>query len=86
MPPIVAKKSQLSLPGSSAAEESVCNAGDPGLMSVTISENFLNNQSFGPNHKYSSFACDYSTTLGFPGVSDGKELACNAGDLGSVSE
>ena len=55
-------------------------------MSVTISDNFLNNQSFGPNHKYSSFACDCSTTLRFPGVSDGKEFACNAGDLGSISE
>ena len=66
MQPIVAKQSQLSLPGSSAAEESACTAGDPGLMSVTISENFPNNQSFGPNRSYSSFACDYSTTVGFP--------------------
>ena len=26
----------------------------------------------------------YSLSMGFPGVSDGKESACNAGDLGSI--
>ena len=28
----------------------------------------------------------YSTFRGFPGVSDGKESTCNAGDLGSIPE
>ena len=27
---------------------------------------------------------DYSALLGFPGGSDGKESACNAGDMGSI--
>ena len=26
----------------------------------------------------------FAMTLGFPGVSDGKESTCNAGDLGSI--
>jgi len=29
---------------------------------------------------------DFTFTLGFPGVSDGKESTCNAGDLGSLPE
>jgi len=30
------------------------------------------------------FSFAYSSFLGFPGGSDGKESACNAGDLGSI--
>ena len=33
---------------------------------------------------YTDFKIIYSYWLGFPGGSDGKESACNAGDPGSI--
>ena len=32
----------------------------------------------------SSFLTGYDWTMGFPGGSDGRETACNAGDWGSI--
>ena len=34
--------------------------------------------------KYSSMCIYKYSSMGFPGRSDGKESACNAGDLGSI--
>ena len=33
---------------------------------------------------YSSLVCFYLILCSFPGVSDGKEFACKAGELGSI--
>ena len=60
------------VPGSSAGEESACNAGDPGSI---------------PGLGRSPGKRDRLPTpvfLDFPGASDSKESMCNAGDLGSI--
>ena len=59
-------------PGSSAGKESICNAGDPGLI---------------PGSGTSPGRMDRLPTpvfLGFPGGSDNKESTCSAGDLGLI--
>ena len=38
------------------------------------------------NHWWNSFFFFFKVTYGFPSGSDGKESACNAGDLGSIPE
>ena len=63
----------LGFPGSSAGEESACNAGDTGSIpgwvgKVPWKRNRLPTPVF----------------WGFPGGSDGKESACNAGDVGFI--
>ena len=38
------------------------------------------------SQKISTIAAEYKLTLGFPGGSEDKESACNAGNLGSIPE
>ena len=38
------------------------------------------------SQKINTIAAEYKPTLGFPGGSEGKESACNAGNLGSIPE
>ena len=56
--------------GSSAGEESACNAGDRSLIPESGRPPWRRNRLPTP------------VFWGFPGGSDGKESACNAGDLG----
>ena len=63
----------MGCPGSSAAKESTCNAGDPSLIPGLGRSPVEKNRLLTP------------VVLGFPGDSDGKESACNSGDLGSIS-
>ena len=58
--------------GSSAGEESACNAGDRSLIPESGRPPWRRNRLPTP------------VFWGFPGGSDGKESACNAGDLGSI--
>ena len=62
----------MGCPGSSAAKESTCNAGDPSLIPGLGRSPVEKNRLFTP------------VFLGFPGDQDGKESACNSGDLGST--
>ena len=55
--------------GSSAGKESICSAGDPGLI---------------PNIRCKRDGLPIPVFLGFSGGSAGKESSCNAGDLGSI--
>ena len=61
----------MGFPGSSAGEESACNAGDP--CSILGREDSLEMDRLLP-----------PVFLGFRGGSAGKESACNVGDLGSI--
>ena len=62
----------MSFPGSSASKESVCKAGDPGLIS-------------GSGRCPGEGICyPLQYFLGYPGGSGSKKSACNAGDLGSI--
>ena len=66
------KDTLLCFPGSSAGEESACNAGDPGLI---------------PGSGRSPGRMDRLPTpvfWGMPGGSAGTESTCNVGDLSSV--
>ena len=58
----------LGFPGSSAVEESICNAGDPWVEKIPWRRDKLLIPVF----------------MGSRGGSDGKESACSVGDLGSV--
>ena len=62
----------LRFPGSSAGKESLCNAGEPGLVPGSESS-----PGEGVGYPLQLF-------LGFPGGSDGKESALNVGDLGLI--
>ena len=62
-------------PGGSADKESVCNAGDPGLIPGL-------GRSPGERDRLSTPV--FMGFLGFPGGSDNKKSACNVGDLGSI--
>ena len=62
---------QLGFPGSSAGEESACNAGDPGSIPGLGRSS---GEGIGYPFQY----------LGLPCGSDGKEFACNAGSLGLI--
>ena len=64
---------EMGFPGSSAGKESVCNAGDPSLITES-------GRSPGEGKVY-----PFQYFLGFSGGSDGKESSCNAGDLGSIA-
>ena len=55
--------------GSSAGKESICSAGDPGLI---------------PNIRCKRDGLPIPVFLGFSGGSDGKESACKVGDLSSI--
>ena len=60
----------MGLPGSSAGQESACNAEDPG-------SNPGLGRSTGERNRL-----PIPVFLGFPGGSPGKESACNMGDVG----
>ena len=62
----------MGCPGSSAAKESTCNAGDPSLIPGLGRSPVEKNRLLTP------------VVLGFPGDSDGKESACNSGDPGLI--
>ena len=62
----------MGLPGSSAGQESACNAEDPG-------SNPGLGRSTGERNRL-----PIPVFLGFPGGSPGKESACNVGNLGLV--
>ena len=61
----------MGVPGSSADEESSCNAGGPGLAPGSGRSPAEANR------------LPIPVFLGFPGGSDSKESVCNVGDLGS---
>ena len=78
------KRLSIYFAGGSADKESPCSVGDPADVG-SISRS--GRSPVGGNGNSLQYSCPKNQTpwMGFPGGSDGKEFACNAGDLVSVS-